>query len=76
MGIKGIHGYKVLPWPCQITTTLSNRAKLWRAWKTTAFLNAGELTVQLQKLWHDLPQEVIDNLVDLMSRVFWLVWLP
>ncbi|GBM20421.1 hypothetical protein AVEN_222120-1 [Araneus ventricosus] len=63
-----LQGYDVLPWPAR-SSDLSPiehvwdvlGRQLWPSW------NTGELTAQLQRLWHDLPQ-VIGELIDSMPR--------
>ncbi|GFX10930.1 hypothetical protein TNCV_511901 [Trichonephila clavipes] len=47
--------YKIIPWACQVTKTLSNS------------VNTGELTAQLQISWHGVLQYIIDDLIDSMS---------
>ncbi|GFV21635.1 hypothetical protein TNCV_239271 [Trichonephila clavipes] len=55
---------------CQVTRSFANRACLVRAGKATAAVprDTGELTAQMQRLWQDLPQGVISDLIESMPR--------
>ncbi|GFW34937.1 hypothetical protein TNCV_978751 [Trichonephila clavipes] len=54
---------------CQVTRSFANRACLGRAGKATAAVpRYGELTAQMQRLWQDLPQGVISDLIESMPR--------
>ncbi|GFU59570.1 hypothetical protein TNCV_3185431 [Trichonephila clavipes] len=54
---------------CQVTRSFANRACLERAGKATAASrDTGELTAQMQRLWQDLPQGVISDLIESMPR--------
>ncbi|GFU80700.1 hypothetical protein TNCV_514271 [Trichonephila clavipes] len=54
---------------CQVTRSFANRACLGRAGKATAAVrDTGELTAQMQRLWQDLPQGVISDLIESMPR--------
>ncbi|GFX11375.1 hypothetical protein TNCV_2804361 [Trichonephila clavipes] len=51
---------------CKVTRPLTNKTGLRGAWKATAVVL--EKTDPRQRLWHDLPQEVIGDLNDSMPR--------
>ncbi|GFV90346.1 hypothetical protein TNCV_4380611 [Trichonephila clavipes] len=54
---------------CQVTRSFANRACWRRAGKATAAArDTGELTAQMQRLWQDLPQGVISDLIKSMPR--------
>ncbi|GFY32288.1 DDE_3 domain-containing protein [Trichonephila clavipes] len=60
-----LQGYDVLPWP-KVTRSFANRACLEGAGKTAAVPRyAVYLTSQMQRLWQDLPQGVINDLIDI-----------
>ncbi|GFW25818.1 hypothetical protein TNCV_1310771 [Trichonephila clavipes] len=52
---------------CQVTRSFANRTCLERAGKATAAVT-GELTAQMQRLWQDLPQGLISDLIESMPR--------
>ncbi|GFW48353.1 DDE_3 domain-containing protein [Trichonephila clavipes] len=60
-------GYDVLP--CQVTRSFANRAYLEALGRQLQpSRDTGELTAQMQKLWQDLPQGVISDLIESMPR--------
>ncbi|GFV72899.1 uncharacterized protein TNCV_1974461 [Trichonephila clavipes] len=62
-----LQGYDVLP--CQVTRSFANRAclnALGRQLQPSR--DTGELTAQMQRLWQDLPQGVISDLIESMPR--------
>ncbi|GFX97846.1 uncharacterized protein TNCV_4904971 [Trichonephila clavipes] len=67
-------GYDVLPWPARSPDLFANRAcldALGRQLQPSR--DTGELTAQMQRLWQDLPQGVISDLIESMPRQFRLV---
>ncbi|GFX11745.1 uncharacterized protein TNCV_4340901 [Trichonephila clavipes] len=58
-----LQGYDVLPSP-QVTRSFANRACL----DLQPSRDTGELTAQMQRLWQDLPQGVISDLIESMPR--------
>ncbi|GFW08246.1 uncharacterized protein TNCV_1705991 [Trichonephila clavipes] len=63
-----LQGYDVLPWR-QVTRSFANRAcldALGRQLQPSR--DTGELTAQMQRLWQDLPQGVISDLIESMPR--------
>ncbi|GFV33002.1 uncharacterized protein TNCV_4346571 [Trichonephila clavipes] len=62
-------GYDVLPWPARLPDLFANRACLDDAGKAIAAVgDTGELTTLMQRLWQDLPQGVISDLIESMPR--------
>ncbi|GFX03676.1 uncharacterized protein TNCV_2112481 [Trichonephila clavipes] len=54
-------GYDVLPWPLEhVWNALGRQLQPSR--------DTGELTAQMQRLWQDLPQGVISDLIESMPR--------
>ncbi|GFT56478.1 hypothetical protein TNCV_2334391 [Trichonephila clavipes] len=51
---------------CQVTRSFANRACLGRQLQPSR--DTGELTAQMQRLWQDLPQGVISDLIESMPR--------
>ncbi|GFY00834.1 DDE_3 domain-containing protein [Trichonephila clavipes] len=54
---------------CQVTRSFANRAcldALGRQLQPSR--DTGELTAQMQRLWQDLPQGVISDLIESMPR--------
>ncbi|GFT42519.1 DDE_3 domain-containing protein [Trichonephila clavipes] len=52
---------------CQVTRSFANRAcELGRQLQPSR--DTGELTAQMQRLWQDLPQGVISDLIESMPR--------
>ncbi|GBO17618.1 hypothetical protein AVEN_140610-1 [Araneus ventricosus] len=62
-----LQGYGILTWPAS-SPDLSPIKHVWDVLgrQLQPSRNTGELTSQLQRLWHDLPQEVIGDLIDSM----------
>ncbi|GFY12598.1 DDE_3 domain-containing protein [Trichonephila clavipes] len=56
--------------PCQVTRSFANRACLGDALgrQLQPSQDTGELTGQMQRLWQDLPQGVISDLIESMPR--------
>ncbi|GFW90058.1 hypothetical protein TNCV_3485101 [Trichonephila clavipes] len=52
---------------CQVTRSFANRACLGRAGKAIAAVPRYR-TAQMQRLWQDLPQGVISDLIESMPR--------
>ncbi|GFV31935.1 uncharacterized protein TNCV_3494881 [Trichonephila clavipes] len=63
-----LQGYDVLPWPARSPDFFANRACLRRWEGNFSRRDTGELTVQMQRLWQDLPQGVISDLIKSMPR--------
>ncbi|GFU11111.1 DDE_3 domain-containing protein [Trichonephila clavipes] len=64
-----LQGYDVLTMACQVTRSFANRAcldALGRQLQPSR--DTGELTAQMQRLWQDLPQGVISDLIESMPR--------
>ncbi|GFW92610.1 uncharacterized protein TNCV_519271 [Trichonephila clavipes] len=54
---------------CQVTRSFANRACLDALGRQLQpFRDTGELTAQMQRLWQDLPQGVISDLIESMPR--------
>ncbi|GFX83237.1 uncharacterized protein TNCV_4988311 [Trichonephila clavipes] len=63
-----LQGYDVLPWPAR-SPDLSPIEHVLDAGKTTAAVpRFRRLTAQMQRLWQDLPQGVISDLIESMPR--------
>ncbi|GFY28918.1 hypothetical protein TNCV_4720491 [Trichonephila clavipes] len=52
----------------QVTRSFANRAFLGRWEGNCSRRDTGELTAQMQRLWQDLPQGVISDLIESMPR--------
>ncbi|GFU95666.1 hypothetical protein TNCV_4392851 [Trichonephila clavipes] len=52
---------------CQVTRSFANRACLGGG-QLQPSRDTGELTAQMQRLWQDLPQGVISDLIESMPR--------
>ncbi|GFW11246.1 transposable element Tcb2 transposase [Trichonephila clavipes] len=67
-----LQGYDVLPWPARspdlspIEHVLDALGRQLQPSRDT-----GELTAQMQRLWQDLPQGVISDLIESMPRRIW-----
>ncbi|GFU65269.1 DDE_3 domain-containing protein [Trichonephila clavipes] len=64
-----LQGYDVPTMACQVTRSFANRAcldALGRQLQPSR--DTGELTAQMQRLWQDLPQGVISDLIESMPR--------
>ncbi|GFU31072.1 DDE_3 domain-containing protein [Trichonephila clavipes] len=57
-----------LPWPARSPDLSANRGMSGRAGKAAAVRIQEELTAQMQRLWQDLPQGVISDLIESMPR--------
>ncbi|GFT53549.1 transposable element Tcb2 transposase [Trichonephila clavipes] len=66
---KCLQGYEVLPWPAR-SPDLSPIEHVWDALgrQLQPSRDTGELTAQMQRLWQDLPQGVISDLIESMPR--------
>ncbi|GFW53582.1 hypothetical protein TNCV_4814881 [Trichonephila clavipes] len=54
---------------CQVTRSFANRACLGALGRQLQpSRDTGELTAQMQRLWQDLPQGVISDLIESMPR--------
>ncbi|GFW49907.1 transposable element Tcb2 transposase [Trichonephila clavipes] len=64
-----LQGYDVLPWPSR-SPDLSPIEHVWNALgrQLQPSQDTGELTAQMQRLWQDLPQGVISDLIESMPR--------
>ncbi|GFX97860.1 transposable element Tcb1 transposase [Trichonephila clavipes] len=64
-----LQGYDVLPWPAR-APDLSPIEHVWDALgrQMQPSRDTGELTAQMQRLWQDLPQGVISDLIESMPR--------
>ncbi|GFY00315.1 transposable element Tcb2 transposase [Trichonephila clavipes] len=64
-----LQGYDILPWPAR-SPDLSPIEHVWDALgrQLQPFRDTGELTTQMQRLWQDLPQGVISDLIESMPR--------
>ncbi|GFV82153.1 transposable element Tc1 transposase [Trichonephila clavipes] len=64
-----LQGYDVLPWPTR-SPDLSPIENVWDALgrQLQPSRDTGELTAQMQRLWQDLPQGVISDLIESMPR--------
>ncbi|GFT49521.1 hypothetical protein TNCV_3367061 [Trichonephila clavipes] len=55
----------------QVTRSFANRECQWdKRWEGNCSrpVDTGELTAQMQRLWQDLPQGVISDLIESMPR--------
>ncbi|GFT91176.1 uncharacterized protein TNCV_4044171 [Trichonephila clavipes] len=64
-----LQGYDVLPWSAR-SPDLSPIEHVWDALgrQLQPSRDTGELTAQMQRLWQDLPQGVISDLIESMPR--------
>ncbi|GFX46101.1 transposable element Tcb1 transposase [Trichonephila clavipes] len=61
-----LQGYDVLPWPAPDLSPIEHVWTLGRQLQPSR--DTGELTAQMQRLWQDLPQGVISDLIESMPR--------
>ncbi|GFV07712.1 uncharacterized protein TNCV_4942141 [Trichonephila clavipes] len=61
-----LQGYDVLPWPARTPDLSPIEHVLGRQLQPSR--DTGELTAQMQRLWQDLPQGVISDLIESMPR--------
>ncbi|GFV40854.1 uncharacterized protein TNCV_4391151 [Trichonephila clavipes] len=62
-----LQGYDVLPWPTR-SPDLYKECLERAGRQLQPSRDTGELTAQMQRLWQDLPQGVISDLIESMPR--------